>query len=423
MPSRLVERSPLLALLAVAVGAYGCKDGAAAAPPLLDEAWCDISAIPCLVATQGSDGSPITCSVLGSDSVPASAPWGDRICFDSTSTTPSAACTALCNPGPHSYLNPAVYASGAGCTASVDTNPAYHPELNAQSYRAHACTGETNGESAGLSTTGTNSVLLSGAATASYGVATQSVALTGGRFDFTAPNVDCMGLESACSTQVNQIELDLADFSVGALSMTGLEVASDGLFETASGQLLAPQPPVAPDPTFLFDMPPGLVFDATAGIRLNGADAPGLVLNAEQESQGILVPSTGLIGFQFSLAHARRATLHVEGQRDHQPSDRRTADHHGAGDAHRRCGCRVFRERDIWRHGILSGRARSPPRLRRRRRSGCREPQRVRDSHQRQSCSDHRRDRRAGRHEQCIGNADRHVTERRLPVNGDCFER
>ncbi|HTA88397.1 MAG TPA: hypothetical protein VK745_02435 [Polyangiaceae bacterium] len=301
MPSRLVERSPLLALLAVAVGAYGCKDGAAAAPPLLDEAWCDISAIPCLVATQGSDGSPITCSVLGSDSVPASAPWGDRICFDSTSTTPSAACTALCNPGPHSYLNPAVYASGAGCTASVDTNPAYHPELNAQSYRAHACTGETNGESAGLSTTGTNSVLLSGAATASYGVATQSVALTGGRFDFTAPNVDCMGLESACSTQVNQIELDLADFSVGALSMTGLEVASDGLFETASGQLLAPQPPVAPDPTFLFDMPPGLVFDATAGIRLNGADAPGLVLNAEQESQGILVPSTGLIGFQFSL--------------------------------------------------------------------------------------------------------------------------
>ncbi len=301
MLSRLLEPSALVALFALAACGGGSGDGAAAAPPLLDEAWCDLTAIPCLVTTQSDDGLPTACSVWGANPVPASAPWGDRICFDSASTTPSAVCNALCNPGTPSYLNSAVYMPGAGCTASVDTNPTYHPDLNAHSFRPHACTGKSNDESAGLSTTGTNSVLVSGAATVAYGSVTQSVALTGGRFDFSAPNVDCTALQGACPTQINQIELELADFSVGGLAMTGLELSLDGLFETIPGQLLAPQPPVAPNPTYLFQLPPGLLFDAIASIRLNGADSPGLVLASEQEVQGILDPSTGLIDFQFTL--------------------------------------------------------------------------------------------------------------------------
>jgi hypothetical protein len=76
MLNRLLERSAPLAWLAIAA----CGGVGTAAPPLLDEAWCDISAIPCLIATQTDDGLPIACSVLGSDPVPASA-LGDRICF------------------------------------------------------------------------------------------------------------------------------------------------------------------------------------------------------------------------------------------------------------------------------------------------------------------------------------------------------
>lgn len=48
-------------------------------------------------------------------------------------------------------------------------------------------------------------------------------------------------------------------------------------------------------------MPPELLFDAIASIQLNGASSPGLVLASDQEVEGILVPSTGLIAFQFTL--------------------------------------------------------------------------------------------------------------------------
>jgi hypothetical protein len=292
--------------LAAAVHLTACSgasiDGGSSSAKLIDVVWCDIQAVPCVSINDPGNGLPASCNSLASAPIPASVPGGNRICFDSTTTSPEAACTALCNPGSQ-YASMLLYPphDPITCSASVNKDASNHPGLNARGFRSSACTGVSNYEREYLSGAGTNTVAVSGTGTASYGGASVGVTVRSGRFTIAAPNTWCSSLQTSCTTQINQIELDLDDFSLPSVEAKGLTLYSDGPLLTASGEHVAPQPPAASNPSFLFTIPPGMAFDAIGDLRINDVPFGGIAMVSASEVSAVIDLTNGGISFQFSI--------------------------------------------------------------------------------------------------------------------------
>jgi hypothetical protein len=300
----MTNRAASLLLFASAT-LSGCEssiDGGSADPVLQDAVWCDVEAPPCVTIVNSGDGLPPWCSVVSDSPLPASAPGGDRVCFDSTKMSAQAACAALCdesNPSrPSSVAFPRL---GSSCAARVDSDPVAHAGLNAEGFRPHACTGLRNPYGETFSGAGTNTVTLTGKATATYGASSTPVAIRSGRLTVSAPRTDCTAIQSECATQVDQLEISFDDFALPALQATGLTLFLDGPFPTTSGQRDQPPPPL--DPEFIFAVPPGIGFSAIGAIDANGRSLGGFGMVSDTETLAALDLTTGAISLQFSLRH------------------------------------------------------------------------------------------------------------------------
>jgi hypothetical protein len=285
------------ALLACAACGGGGSHGA---PPakLLDAVWCDIQAIPCVAIEDPANGLPTYCAVPGNTPLPASVPGGDRICFDSGSMSPQAACAQTCL-SPH--LSPVQFPDRyGGCSAAVDTDGTLHDGLNAQGFRPRACIGQSNNVPAYLSGAGTNTAAMSGSGTASFGGVTQPVVVHSGRFNFAAPDTTCSVYQDSCTVQVNQLDLAFDDLSVAGLQLQDFALFFEGPTLTASGTF-QPGEAAEPDPGFIFLTPELMQFDAIGTIRFNGASLPAFTMTSDTEAFATLDLATGAIALQFSI--------------------------------------------------------------------------------------------------------------------------
>jgi hypothetical protein len=290
-----------LPLLIVAVSACSNDD---LPPRILDAVWCDVTAIPCVKIDDPGNGLRPTCSAAGLANVPATAPGGERLCMDASGISASDACAQLCAPNGRNFtLFPG---NDAGCVATVNTDVT-HPGLSASGYLADACTGYSNGQGAYLAGAGTNTLALSGTLTASYGGANQSVTVKSGQFNLWAPKTDCNTYDSSCLVQLNQLELVLADVSLPGLALAGWSLILDGPMLTPSGEIAVTEPP-EPDPTFLFRLPPGMLFDAIGDIHSAHGALPGFALVSDTEKNAVLDLTTNEASIDLSL------TSTVDGQ-------------------------------------------------------------------------------------------------------------
>jgi hypothetical protein len=167
--------------------------------------------------------------------------------------------------------------NGQTCTGTVNPSANHQPYDStfpggaAPDYLANGC--NTPLPPLQKQSAGTNAVIVSGAGTlvsAANGItamtAPNPIMVVGGHVNFTAANTTCTSpLPANCTVSLNEEEIDFAPISGnvfgGAHNLMLGRVFLDQPVVTGSGLLMAPQPPVAPNPTFLFFVPPATLFD------------------------------------------------------------------------------------------------------------------------------------------------------------------
>jgi hypothetical protein len=143
-----------------------------------------------------------------------------------------------------------------------------------------------------LASQGTVAVTLAGSGTATLnGTSSTTVSIIGGYFNIAAPYTTCGPLEATCPVQINQAEVDFADFTLDGHSVHGLKIYLDEQALTASGQS-------QPGNYFLFTIPQGVVFDAIATVD---GHKTGLMVASAQELFGSINLNTGELVFDFNV--------------------------------------------------------------------------------------------------------------------------
>jgi hypothetical protein len=323
-----------VALCLVVLGPAGCDVSNLPPPPPKDKSFCNVTAVPCAtfkykqccvgstcaidfctptgfdpVCISDSDCVlPIGCSgvICGGflqdpaavtnpalcPTIPASAPGaGDATCFHHTDQTPQDACGDLCaafGGGLNAINWPTAGNLRSRCSAALNTDPAYHSGL-VNGYVPNGCV-DPSPPPFPLASQGTNAVALSGSGTVSLDGNSAAVSIKGGFFDITAPFTTCTALQATCPTQINQVEVDFADFTLDGHSIQGLTLKLDAQVLTASG--------VRSGSFFIFTIPQSVEFDAIATVD---GQLTGLTVTSTQQVDGSIDLGTGSLAFQFDL--------------------------------------------------------------------------------------------------------------------------
>jgi hypothetical protein len=207
---------------------------------------------------------------------------------------PAAACTALCDPA-SGHLNPINWPTTNNlrslCASTLNTNAMFHPDLNASGYVPNQCMDPVP-TTFPLGSAGTNAVALIGSGIATLnGASATPIAIIGGYFDVSTPNTSCNALQTTCPAQLNEAEIDFADFSLDGHSIQRMRLYLDEQVLTASG--------VSSSGHFLFTIPQGITFDAVAIV--DGA-LSGLFVSSTMSVDGSIDLTTGQLAFQFDVA-------------------------------------------------------------------------------------------------------------------------
>lgn len=246
----------------------------------------------CPTAADGSGPQPVLPSTTG----------GGGLCFDHNVESAATACQNQCNASLSKLLFPPEHypfgtagvlraaPPNGGCSGLVDTTSNGHAMLPVSNYLANQCTSDPVSGML-FPVEGTDVVTLSGAGTAVLnGVGSSPVAVSGGHVRIAAPFTTCNASQATCPVQVNEVEIDFADFTLGGHSIDGLKLMSRAPALTASGILSAG--------FFTFKIPKGIPFDSVATVD---GSFTGLAGTSSQEVEGSIDLSTGSLAFQFDV--------------------------------------------------------------------------------------------------------------------------
>jgi len=297
-----IRKSPFVAAVAGAAFMLGCGHG-----PEQTQVWCNVFARPCI----SYDDNVTTCLEVGADTVlVTSDEGGAAVCLEPGDTRSAAdICTAQC--AALAEQHPLKYPSADGCFATVNTNPTYHPNLNAENKLPNSCGPTEEGicfncsdsfsssfltasdKATSLSKSGTNSARLGGAGTVTSNGSSQPVSIESGYIVLNAPNTSCSPTSNACPVRVEVANLTFAPFPFNGRTITDLKVRNTDPVFTAPGQF---------DPgsgLFLFTLPAGIAFAAAANVD----GSPGLIEVASTVGVAAsLNPQTGRVTFQYQFS-------------------------------------------------------------------------------------------------------------------------